>query len=186
MELYLIRHPRPVMPEGLCYGQSDLPLAAPATESAKRLRPLLPAHYRLFSSPLQRALHCAQALGTPVVDIRLMEMDFGRWEGLRFEEIGEAAFADWVKTPLDFAPPGGESPRVMAQRVWAWMDSVLSADKTDPLPVVVVAHGGPLRMIASRLLQIPPENSLCLDFQMGQATRIDIEAWGATLRWMNY
>ena len=32
MELYLIRHPRPQVAPGVCYGQTDLGLAEPAAE----------------------------------------------------------------------------------------------------------------------------------------------------------
>jgi alpha-ribazole phosphatase len=184
MELYLIRHPRPKVEEGVCYGQTDLPLENPAHLCAQMLRPLLPNRYRLFSSPLRRALECAKALGAPVVDPRLMEMDFGQWEGRRFDDIGEAALTAWANAPLDFAPPSGESPRQMAQRVEAWMDDNLYRTEGHE-PLVLVAHGGPLRVIAGRLLHIPPEKGLCLDFQMGQVSRLDIESWGAVLRWMN-
>ena len=38
MELYLIRHPRPQVAPGVCYGQTDLGLAEPAAEVAERLR----------------------------------------------------------------------------------------------------------------------------------------------------
>ena len=152
MELYLIRHPRPQVAPGTCYGQLDLPLAEDPVQVAERLRPLLPAHYALHASPLQRARLLAEALGAPQVDARLMEIHFGAWEGQRYDDLGSALDA-WVEAPLDFAAPGGESPRQMAARVQGWLDELLASP---PPAVVVVAHGGPLRSIAGSLLRVPP------------------------------
>ena len=94
MELYLIRHPRPDVAPGVCYGQTDVGLAESATDVAERLKPLLPADYRLHSSPLQRAHRLATELGEPAVDPRLQEISFGQWEGQTFESIGDA-IDDW-------------------------------------------------------------------------------------------
>ena len=91
MELYLIRHPRPEVLPGTCYGQTDLGLAESPLAVAERIRPLLPGAYALYASPLRRARLLAEALGCPEVDPRLMEIHFGEWEGRSFDEIGQAA-----------------------------------------------------------------------------------------------
>lgn len=182
MELYLIRHPRPQVAPGVCYGQTDLGLAESATDVAGRLRPLLPADFTLYASPLMRARLLAEALGTPRLDPRLKEIHFGEWEGRSFDDIGKPALDAWADAPLDFAPPGGESPRQMAARAHSFLAD-LRADA--PAAAVVVAHGGPLRAIAGPLLGLPPENWLGLDFACGEATRIDLHDWGTVLRWFN-
>ena len=162
MELYLIRHPRPAVAPGICYGQTDLGLAESASAVAERLRPLLPQDFALYASPLARARLLAEALGTPQLDPRLKEIHF---------------------EPLDFAPPGGESPRSMAARA---LDFLADLRAAPPAPaVVVVAHGGPLRALAGQLLSVPPEHWLGLDFACGQATRLDLHDWGTVLRWFN-
>lgn len=181
MELHLIRHPRPAVAAGVCYGRSDLELAEPAELAAARLRPLLPAAYQLHASPLRRARLLAEALGQPRVDERLQEIHFGDWEGCRYDDIG-SALDGWVADPLGFRAPGGESAREMAARVHAWLDEALAAPAAAQ---VVVAHGGPLRAIAGRLLGLPPERWLALDFACGLATRLDVEDWGVTLKWFN-
>lgn len=183
MELYLIRHPRPAVAPGICYGQTDLGLAESAIAVAKRLRPLLPQNFTLYASPLARARLLAEALGTPQLDPRLKEIYFGDWEGRSFDDIGQAALDAWVAEPLDFAPPGGESPRSMAARA---LDFLADLRAAPPAPaVVVVAHGGPLRALAGQLLSVPPEHWLGLDFACGQATRLDLHDWGTVLRWFN-
>lgn len=182
MELHLIRHPRPDVAAGICYGQTDVGLAEPVAAIATRLQALLPPAFALHASPLARARLLAEALGTPTLDARLMEIHFGAWEGLAYDDIG-SALDDWVSDPLGFRAPGGESPREMADRVLAWLEEVL-ADNDAPA-LVVVAHGGPLRAIAGHLLGLPAERWLGLDFACAHSTRIDVESWGTTLKWFN-
>ncbi|MBW7861553.1 MAG: alpha-ribazole phosphatase family protein [Rhodocyclaceae bacterium] len=185
MELHLIRHPRPAIADGICYGQSDLGLAEAPAPVAARLRPLLPRHYRLYASPLARARLLAEELGSVVLDARLKEMDFGAWEMQPYAQIGPALEA-WVEDPLGFRAPGGESAHDMSRRVDEWFDEMLAAAGTHATEaVVVVAHGGPLRAIAGRLLGIPAERWLSLAFECGHATRIDLAPWGAMLKWFN-
>ena len=182
MELHLIRHPRPDIAEGVCYGQSDIGLAESASDVAARLRPLLPQSYRLHASPLARARLLAAELGAAALDDRLKEMSFGDWEMVPYKDIGPA-IEHWVDDPLGFRAPGGESAHEMSARVRNWLDETVDADSSDAL--VVVAHGGPLRVIAGHLLGITPERWLGLGFECGQVTRIDVAPWGAVLRWFN-
>ena len=182
MELYLIRHPRPAVAPGTCYGQTDLGLAESADEVAARLRPLLPDEFALFASPLARARLLAEALGCPRLDPRLREIHFGDWEGRSFADIGQVALDAWAAEPLDFAPPGGESPRQMAARAHDFLAELRSEA---PAAAVVVAHGGPLRALAGHLLGLPPEHWLGLDFACGEVSRLDLHDWGTVLRWFN-
>ncbi len=182
MQLHLIRHPRPAIAPGICYGQSDIGLAESALEVANRLKALLPDAYTVYASPLIRARLLAEALGTPTLDERLKEIHFGEWEGRSFASIG-SAIDDWAADPLGFRAPGGESAREMTARVLHWLSDLQLSAPTDA--VVVVAHGGPLRAIAGHLLGLPPERWLGLDFGCGQVTRLDLESWGVALRWFN-
>lgn len=182
MELHLIRHPRPDVPAGVCYGQTDVALAESAIEVAARLRPLLPGAFALHASPLSRARLLAEALGEPALDNRLMEMHFGDWELKAYTELGDAVDR-WVSDPLGFAAPGGESANDLTRRVRHWLDERLS--QQDEAPMVVVAHGGPLRVIAGHLLGLPAERWLSLDFACGHVTRLDVNDWGVVLKWFN-
>ena len=182
MELHLIRHPKPDVPPGVCYGQRDIGLAEPAAAVAERLRPLLPAEYALHASPLMRARLLADELGAPQLDERLKEIHFGEWEGQPFDTLG-AALDEWSRDPLGFRAPGGESAREMSARVLHWLNALLAAAPQGP--VVVVAHGGPLRVITGHLLGLPAERWLGLDFACGQVTRLDVESWGVVLKWFN-
>jgi adenosylcobinamide-GDP ribazoletransferase len=81
VQLFLIRHPRPLLAAGICYGQLDVEAEDPQP-IAERLRPLLPADTPVIASPLQRARGLAEALHPQArCDRRLLEIDFGAWEG---------------------------------------------------------------------------------------------------------
>jgi alpha-ribazole phosphatase len=158
VQLYLIRHPRPDIDTGICYGRSDLGLAEDAVERAKALRPLLPGNAPVWSSPLRRCLELALALhGEPVIDDRLQEMNFGHWEMRRWEDIPRAEIDAWAADPIGFAPPGGESPGALRARVVALLREL-------PDVAVVVAHGGVLRAAAAELVGIEDWHTLHFDY----------------------
>ena len=89
MQLFLIRHPPPAVAPGLCYGSTDLALAAPAGASAAPIRAALPQDIAVFSSPLRRCRELAAQLhAAPRHDERLREMHFGAWEMQAWSSIG--------------------------------------------------------------------------------------------------
>ena len=182
MELHLIRHPRPDVLPGVCYGSTDVGLVDPPTTAARRLRALLPDTFELYASPLTRARLLAEELGRPRLDPRLAEMHFGDWELMPYSELGSAIDA-WADDPLGFCAPGGESASAMAARALEWLNEL--SERDSHIPVVVVAHGGPLRAITGHLLGLPRERWLSLDFAFARSTRIDIQEWGASLQWFN-
>jgi broad specificity phosphatase PhoE len=101
---------------------------------------------RVLSSPLRRAWDTATLLAgrAPIVDDRLIEMDWGAWEGRRLADLRAEAPAAMAKSEargLDFRPPGGESPREVCARVQA----LLAELAADPQPAVTVCHKGVIR-----------------------------------------
>lgn len=165
MRLYLIRHPKPDIDTGICYGRSDLGLAEDAGERADALRALLPADAPLWSSPLRRCIELALALhAKPVVDERLMEMDFGNWEMRRWDDIPRHQLDAWAADPVGYAPPGGESPAAMRTRVASLLPEL-------PEVAVLVAHGGVLRACVAELTGAADWHELHFDY--GSATLIE-------------
>jgi len=84
MRLTLIRHTSLQIPAGVCYGQTDVDVAATfmheATHARDKLKHL--TFDAVFSSPLQRCVKLAHALVTDNIahDERLKELHFGDWE----------------------------------------------------------------------------------------------------------
>jgi len=71
-----------------------------------------------------RARETAEALGlTAEVDDRLRDCDFGRWSGLRFQQVllrEPRKLVSWIRKP-ESAPHGGETIPTVLKRVAAWM-----------------------------------------------------------------
>ena len=119
---------------------------------------------RIISSPLQRAMETAHAVarGRPVEpDPRLMEMDYGAWEGLTYDEIDarDAALrARWVADPASLACPSGESGADVAARARSFLDDLLAwaADRPGQDPIVLaVAHSTLNRVLLCVAVGVP-------------------------------
>lgn len=155
MRLYLIRHPRPDVASGICYGVTDLTVAPDEIEQVlPGLVAVIPKRIPLFSSRLQRCTLLAGPLGDscdcgPVNhDARLIEMDFGRWEMQPWGSIARAEIDAWANDLVDYRPGGGESVHQVAQRVTEFLTDLL---KTGVDEAIVVCHAGTIRLLLTWL-----------------------------------
>lgn len=155
MHLYLIRHPQPEVARDTCYGQSDV---AANLAHCEQVLPVLsaglPAGIPIISSPLQRCTVLARRLATathsaaPVLDARLMEMNFGAWELRRWDDIPRAEVDAWAQDTLHYRPGGGESVFEMATRVLAFLHAFLhDVAGSQHREAALVCHAGPIRLI---------------------------------------
>jgi alpha-ribazole phosphatase len=168
------------MTVGLCYGRTDLPLDEPMEPSAAGIADKLTAHppHRLFASPLQRSAQTARALAeaaalpAPELDARLMEMDFGVWEGRQWDDIPRAEVDRWARDLLHGSPHGGESAADLLARVTEWAASVTVATiepEADAPCIWAVTHAGCMRALAAHWLQRPLAETLQWPLQWGSA-----------------
>lgn len=164
-QIFLVRHGVTVWNQERRYcGVSDIGLS----ELGERQTELVGEFLRpqklalIYSSPLKRCVATAKALRTSndvcVESLAaLAEINFGLWEGLTFEEIQRdypEQLKCWCENPNDFTFPKGESVCEFYKRVLGAMEIVL-AEKED---VLVVAHGGSLRVIICNLCGWPMES----------------------------
>ena len=166
-DVLLIRHPQTVAAHGVCYGALDLdPAPERLASDAARLAPLIPGGVRVIASPRRRARMLAERLGPPVeTDDRLAELDFGRWEGLRWDDLPRAEIDSWAADPLGYRPGGGESVGEMAARTLDWWETLAR----DGRPVVAVGHGGPWRLLAAHAVGAPLANERRFPHRLGRA-----------------
>lgn len=164
MRLHLIRHPRPLIAAGLCYGRLDIAAENPPALAAA-LQAELPPGLPLWTSPLRRCRDLAALLHpAPRIDARLAEMDFGAWEGRPWDAIPRPELDAWAADVAGYAPPGGESPRALLARALAFVQS-LAVDEA-----VVVTHAGVIRTLLAHSRKLPPERWCELDFAYGSRT----------------
>jgi alpha-ribazole phosphatase len=173
VQLYLIRHPAPQVAVGVCYGRTDLPLAEDVAAAAARIRPQLPPHSPLFTSPLQRCRQLAAALhATPQSDDRLQEMHFGDWEMTPWNLIQREALDGWAADPLGYRPPQGESVAELQARVYAFVAEARGAGLER---AVLVTHAGVMKIIVGLAQGMLPQQWMALMFEYGRVIRVDIE-----------
>ena len=102
MRIALLRHgPTAWNAAGRVQGHTDMALSDEGFAKMAALRlPFVPTH--IYASPMLRARQTAEALGleNPMFDARLMEQNWGQWEGLTRDEIlqrdGAEAFSKAV------------------------------------------------------------------------------------------
>jgi alpha-ribazole phosphatase len=162
---YLVRHGETEWnAENRICGRSDVSLSEAGRQQAKslaeRLKPI--PFEALYSSPLKRALETARLIAEPVglepiLDERLVELDYGQWEGKTLAEIMKndpKTFRAWDADPGQLAPPGGESGLEAQQRVVSFLD-FLSARHPQGL-VLVVFHKTVCRLAICHTLGMSP------------------------------
>ena len=168
MKIYLIRHTPAQMPDGVCGGWSDWPLAPDWQEGAARILANLPNGIaRIESSPLTRCYRLAQQLGAhfaaPIrTDERLREIHFGEWEGRAWEDIEVGALNRWMNDWVGVAPPGGENFLDLQARARSWW-----RDLPDDENIAVVSHAGPIRALLCDLLEVAPAKAFRLHVELG-------------------
>lgn len=148
--LVLIRHgPTLWNLEKRLQGHIDQPLSEDGRAEVARWRlPQDIVGYRWLVSPLGRARETAWLLGiqAPEVEPLLIEMSWGEWEGQRLPELRERhgqGMVDLEANGLDFQPPGGESPRIVQQRLRELLLRIADEGK----PTGAVCHRGVIRAL---------------------------------------
>ncbi len=160
MSLWLARHARPLVEAGVCYGALDVAAdAADTLRAATALAVTLPTGACLLTSPLLRCEQLAQSLCGLRPDLtcqsepRLVEMNFGCWEGQRWDAIPKAAFDRWMADFGGHAFGGVETVDALMQRVVsAWDEAAAS-----PGDQVWITHAGVIRaatLIAQGVRQV--------------------------------
>ncbi len=150
MRVVLVRHPRPLVAAGICYGRLDCALHPDGLAEIDRIvgeldgfRPRV-----VWSSPALRCRAVAERLSSaPWFDERLLELDFGAWEGVAWDSVDRDALDRWAAFPLGFAAPGGESGAALVSRVTAFYRELMPSGED----AVIVSHGGPLKVLAALL-----------------------------------
>ena len=163
MRLLLVRHGDTESGSTLRYwGQTDIGLSAAGLRQAERLRRRLAAEKidAIYTSNLRRASVTAEVIAAGhQLDIvgcaELNEVDFGRIEGLTFDEIGRLypeVIESWVSWSLKLKFPDGESFDQFNNRVKKFLSRL---EKHAPgETILIVGHAGPMRLLVCHLLDL--------------------------------
>jgi len=162
----------------------------------------------VYSSDLSRARETASLAmqardALPIFETpALREMSFGAWEGLRHDEVARKFPDDWsawVRDQISARPSGGESLGDLRSRLADFYQSVAPPPKVkgeprdwftyraagqavnseDSRTLLVVTHGGPVRVLLTLLLDIPIERYWRFSVRPASLTIFDVHPEGA-------
>jgi len=161
-------------------GQADIPLNQTGVLQAQALGQMLSTELldRIYVSTLARAGETARAISAfhpcPVmVEPRLREICWGKWEGLTYDEI-QRDYPEYLRTwetrDPEASSPGGESITQLANRLQPFLTDL--AQEADGKTVLVVSHGGVMQVMLCLLLGISP--GLYWQFRISQASLSEV------------
>ncbi|MEH6624880.1 MAG: histidine phosphatase family protein [Motiliproteus sp.] len=164
---------------GIYRGRTDSELSA--IGQAQMAESVIEGYWdRIYSSPLSRcrvfATELSERLQLPlIVDERLIELDFGDWEGCSVDQVWQQqqqAVLEFWQDPAENPPPGGETLGRMKERTVQLLHDVHRNHHGDK--VLLVCHGGVIRMLLSYLLQMPLQAMCQLSVSYGSLSRIEL------------
>ena len=185
--IHLVRHGQTVLNSDIRYrGQRDVPLDRQGRREALEVaRELADSNVRaVYSSPLFRALEVGTAIAAAagVTDVEpideLMNLDYGRWEGLSRDEaraFDPEAWARYAEDPEHAHCPGGESLAAAADRIARGLIRI--GERHAGETVAAVSHGVMLRLAVLRIagrvtsnwqFAIPTGGSITFEIEDGE------------------
>ena len=158
---------------GRLQGRLDEPLSELGAVQAGALADLFASEpvTRVVSSPLVRARDTAAAIAarhglTVEIDERLIELDYGAWDGVPLADVAPEDWAAWRADPA-FAPPDGESLVDVSARVASFCGDALG----DEL-VVAVSHVSPIKAAVCCALSIDERATWRMQLGLASVTRV--------------
>lgn len=131
MKVTLIRHTSVAVETGICYGQTDVDVAATFPEEALAVRESITGDRfdAVYSSPLSRCRRLAAFCNypAPIADDRLKELNFGSWEMQKWDEITDPQLELWYNDWIHLPAGGAESYEEQCRRVASFLDELRSS-----------------------------------------------------------
>lgn len=164
----LIRHGE--VEGGRCFrGRQDDPLSDVGWAQLEAATGVAAPWDRILCSPAARCARFADRLGArlglPVDEVdALRERDFGAWEGLRADQIPLQDLSRFWANPSTYDPPDSEPFAAFQQRVLdGWRRLCEQPVAYRGAHLLLITHGGVIRVILGELLGIPAERLILLE-----------------------
>jgi broad specificity phosphatase PhoE len=194
MDLILVRHGRTDAKLDLCLGQADLPLSTRGFTDVQQLAATWDqvAPRFLFCSDLRRAQQSAQVFAAkfaiePLIDPRLREVDFGRWNGRHWNDVMQtdnSRYRHWLENWVIQEAPDGESFADVLRRTGAWLAALLGSTGDEDC-VLAIAHAGSIRAVLCHALGLPPGRALSIGIEHARASRLRYANGQFEVRYVN-
>lgn len=183
--VYFVRHGQTDWnAENRLQGQADIDLNAlgreQATENGRKLGKLIddPQEFDFVASPMRRTRETMQRLRAAMgldplayrTDPRLVEVNFGDWQGFTYAELerqhpgisSERSLDKWDYLP---SGEGAESYQMLYERIRPWFEGLVR-------DTVCVTHGGVIRALFRLVEKLPKEEAASLDTPQDRLLRL--------------
>ena len=153
MELFVIRHTEVNNPDNLCYGKYEIPLKNNYKTKTKKIFQKLPNDFdKVYSSPSKRCTDLLKLTAKEFTEIKeLHELDFGDWEGKKWDEINQTDLNFWMNDYVNKSPKNGEKMTDLYHRVIDFTENKLNFNLSK---ILFVTHSGVIRALLSKALNI--------------------------------
>lgn len=194
MEIYLVRHTHPLVANNICYGQLDLELASSFENDFESVKPKLPLNIDIiYTSPLKRCVQFAQKIANNYqydiinfkTDTRLMELNFGEWEGKSWDDINKNTLGEWMGDFVKYTVPGGENFEDLYERAVGFWEREIRQNFNNPYRMLIVTHAGFIRSLLCYLQQKPLSQAFNITIDLGSVTKIVIAELGVKIEYIN-
>ena len=185
MRFILVRHGITEWNEQNRYqGITDIKLSETGRKQARLLAEELkniPIDH-IYSSPLLRAYETAKEVADGkgmdiIVDERLRELDYGKWEGITRAELYKAygdSFKNFQGEPFHYPFPGEGTLNHAKLRVGMVFEEIKERYRGTDETVAVFAHGGILKLAIFYLLDMSSRFYRCIELENTSITIVDI------------
>ena len=192
----MIRHGETALNvKGCYYGRTDAVLSEKGISQARYLKEILKevSFDYIVASPLVRAYNTAQIVMEEreqeiFGDRRLMEQDFGIFEGMTYKEIQNTYPKEldaWNEEFSTYRIPKGESFADVRSRAEDFLRDIPSGRESKGEKMLIVAHKGTLGHLLAAMLKLPLDGYWNFVFEKGCYSVVDLEDGYAIIRKLN-
>lgn len=192
----MIRHGETALNvKGCYYGRTDAVLSEKGISQARYLKEILKevSFDYIVASPLVRAYNTAQIVMKEreqeiFGDRRLMEQDFGIFEGMTYKEIQNTYPKEldaWNEEFSTYRIPKGESFADVRSRAEDFLRDIPSGRESKGEKMLIVAHKGTLGHLLAAMLKLPLDGYWNFVFEQGCYSVVDLEDGYAIIRKLN-
>lgn len=192
----MIRHGETALnAKGCYYGRTDAVLSEKGISQARYLKEILKevSFDYIVASPLVRAYNTAQSVMEEreqkiFGDRRLMEQDFGIFEGMTYKEIQSTYPKEldaWNEEFSTYRIPEGESFADVRSRAEDFLRDIPSGRESKGEKMLIVAHKGTLGHLLAAMLKLPLDGYWNFVFEQGCYSVVDLEDGYAIIRKLN-
>lgn len=202
MKLYLVRHAKPLIAPGICYGASDVSCSDELMKTeAYDLLNTLPKELEIISSPLSRCERLTQYLCgleskfAYKTDAKLAEMHFGAWEMQPWADVAASELTAWTAAFATYRCGGsGESTAQFVGRVAQRLHASWQGEEDQ----IWITHAGVIRALQwlstqpfdlfIELASRPDPARLlgrlhAADWPAGEVAYCRVQQWGWPMKW---